>query len=113
MNSDSFVTKIFISLEQVIFPRGRVPHQKRFVIHLDNCSVHTSQASTDWLEEHGMRRMPWPPTLFAWFGSGDFYLFPTVKEKLERIQVADEDQFFESLQEILKNNDQEELKDVF
>jgi hypothetical protein len=27
----------------------------------------------------------------------DFYLFPTVKEKLERIQLADENQFFESL----------------
>jgi hypothetical protein len=31
----------------------------------------------------------------------DFYLFPTVKEKLERIQLADEDQFFECLQGIL------------
>jgi hypothetical protein len=36
--------------------------------------------------------------LFAPFGSSDFYLFPTVKEKLERTQVADEDQFFESRQ---------------
>jgi hypothetical protein len=32
----------------------------------------------------------------------DFYLFPPVKEKLERVHVADEDQFFESLQEILR-----------
>jgi hypothetical protein len=36
-----------------------------------------------------------------------------VKEKLERIQVADEDQFFESLPEILRDIDQEELNDVF
>jgi hypothetical protein len=40
-----------------------------------------------------MRRMPHPPTLFAEFGPGDFYLFLTVKDKVERIQVADEDQF--------------------
>jgi hypothetical protein len=31
------------------------------------------------------------PTLFAWFGPSDFYLFSTVKEKLELIQVADKD----------------------
>jgi hypothetical protein len=42
-----------------------------------------------------------------------FYLFPTVKEKLERIQVVDEDQFSEFLQNILRNIDQEELKVVF
>jgi hypothetical protein len=40
-------------------------------------------------------------------------LFRTVKEKLEPIQLADEDQFLESLQEILRNIDQEELNGVF
>jgi hypothetical protein len=40
-------------------------------------------------------------------------MFCTVKEKLERIQVADEDQFFESLQDISKSIDQEELNDIF
>jgi uncharacterized protein YecT (DUF1311 family) len=36
-----------------------------------------------------------------------------VKEKLERIQVADKDQFCECLQEILRDIDQEELNGVF
>jgi hypothetical protein len=36
-----------------------------------------------------------------------------MKEKFERIQVTDEDQFFECLQEILRDIDQEELNDVF
>jgi hypothetical protein len=44
MNSAYFVTNILTPLEQMIFPRGRAPHQKRLVIHLDNCSVHTSRA---------------------------------------------------------------------
>jgi hypothetical protein len=43
----------------------------------------------------------------------DCYLFPTVKEKLERIQLADEDQSFESLQAILRGLDNEELNAVF
>jgi hypothetical protein len=36
-----------------------------------------------------------------------------MKEKLERTQVADEDQFFESLEAILRLIDQEELNRVF
>jgi DNA-binding transcriptional regulator YbjK len=40
-------------------------------------------------------------------------MFPTVKEKLEKIQLADEDQFFECLQEFLRDLDQQELNSVF
>jgi hypothetical protein len=58
MNSDYFVTNMLIPLKQAIFSRWRPPHQKPLVIHLDNCSVHISPASTDWFEEYGMRRMP-------------------------------------------------------
>jgi hypothetical protein len=107
MKSACFVTNILISfilLEQVIFPRGKVLHQKRLVIHPDNCSVHTSRASIDWPEKYGIRCMPdrpYSPNL----ATNDFYLFPTVEEKLERVQLADEDQFFECLQEILRGLD--------
>jgi hypothetical protein len=59
-----------------------------------------------------MRRMPQPP-YSSDLAPSDFYLFPTVKEKLERTQVADEDHFFESLQAILRRIDQEELNRVF
>jgi hypothetical protein len=47
MNSAYFVTNILTPLEEAIFPQGRAPHQKRLVVHLDNCSVHTSWASTE------------------------------------------------------------------
>jgi hypothetical protein len=112
MNSNYFVTNIFIPFEQAIFPRGRTLHQKRLVTHLDNCSVHTSRVSIDWLEEYCMCRMPHPPYLPD-LTSNDFYLFLTVKEKLERIQVTDEDQFSECLQEILRGIDQKELNGIF
>jgi hypothetical protein len=54
MNNDYFVTNILIFLEQMIFPWRREPHEKRLVISADNCSVHTSRGSTDWLEKHGI-----------------------------------------------------------
>jgi transposase len=112
MNSAYFVTKILIPLQEAMFPQGRAAHQKRLVVHLDNCSIHTSRVSTKWLEEHDMRRMPQPP-YSPDLAPSDFYLFPTVKERLERIQLADEDQFFESLQEILNGLGHEELNAVF
>jgi hypothetical protein len=43
----------------------------------------------------------------------DFYLFPTLKEKVERIQLADEDQFFEPLQGVVGSLDQPELNTLF
>jgi hypothetical protein len=45
--------------------------------------------------------------------TSDLYLFSTVKEKRERIHLADEDQFFECLQEVLRGLDQQELNRVF
>jgi hypothetical protein len=59
-----------------------------------------------------MRHMPHPLYLPD-LTSSDFYLFLTVKEKLEQIQVIDEDQFLECLQEILRGINQEELNGVF
>jgi formylmethanofuran:tetrahydromethanopterin formyltransferase len=59
-----------------------------------------------------MRLMP-QPCYWHDRAPNDFYIFPTVKEKLERTQVADEDKFVESVQAILRGIDQEELNRVF
>jgi hypothetical protein len=94
MSRDYFVTNILIPLEQAIFLRGRAVHQKWFMVHLDNCSVHISPGSTDCLKEYGMRRTA-HQLYSSDSASGDFYLFPTLKEKLERIQMYHEHQFFD------------------
>jgi hypothetical protein len=82
------------------------------MVSVDNCSVHTSRGSTDWLEKHSIHRMPdqsYSPNP----ATSDLYLFSTVKEKLERIHLADENQFFKCLQEVLRGLDQQELNRVF
>jgi hypothetical protein len=43
----------------------------------------------------------------------DFFFFLPVKQQLERIQVVDEDELFESLKAILRCIDQEKLNSVF
>jgi hypothetical protein len=55
--------------------------------------------------------MPRPPYLRD-LASSDFCLFLIVKEKLERIQVADEDQFWMPVS-YFADIDQEELNGVF
>jgi hypothetical protein len=82
------------------------------MIHLDNGSVRTNRASTDLLEETGVRCMSHQPYSLD-LASSDFYLFFTVKEKLERIQLADEDQFFDCLQQAVRGLDQQELNTAF
>jgi hypothetical protein len=52
---------------------------------------------------------PYSPNL----ATSDLYLFPTGKEKLEQIHLADEDQFFDCPQGVLRDIDQEELNRVF
>jgi hypothetical protein len=82
------------------------------VVSVDNCSVDTSRGLTDLLEKYNIHRMSdksYSPNL----ATNDLYLFSTVKEKLERIHLADEDQFLECLQGILRGLDQQELNDVF
>jgi hypothetical protein len=45
--------------------------------------------------------------------TSDLYLFSTVKEKLERIHLADEDQFVECVQGVLRGLDQQKSNRVF
>jgi hypothetical protein len=45
--------------------------------------------------------------------TSDLYLFSTVKEKLERIHLADGDQFFQCLEGVFRGLDQRELNRVF
>jgi hypothetical protein len=112
MNNGDFMTNIFISLEQTIFPCRRPPHEKRLVVSVGNCSVHTSRGSTNWLEKYGIYRMP-DQLHSSNLATSGLYLFSTVKKKLERIHLADEDQFFECLQSIWRGLDQQELNRVF
>jgi hypothetical protein len=112
MNRAYFLTNLLARLEQAIFPRGRAAPRKQLVIHLDNCPVHTSRASRDWSEEHDMRRMP-QPSYSPNLAPSDFCLFRPFKEKLERTQVAGDDQFFGSFPAISRGICQKDLNRVF
>jgi hypothetical protein len=113
INNDYFGTNILILFKQRIFPGGSTPHQKWLVIDLDNGSVYIRRASTDWLDECGMRRMLYPLPLFTWFDSQSF-LFVSYSERKVRMNSGGQWwPVFESLPEILRGIDQAQLNGVF
>jgi hypothetical protein len=112
INNSYYITHILESLYQVFFPSGRNPHEKRLVVHIDNCSVHKSQMTKTFMQNINMIDMShssYSPDL----APSDFYLFDTVKEKLEHEGITDEDQLFDMLMEILRSIRGKELIRVF
>jgi hypothetical protein len=112
INSTYFTAHILGPLHQVFFPTGRNPREKRLVVHVDNCSVHRSQTTRTFMQNNDMTDMPHPP-YSPDLAPSDFYLFGTVKEKLEHDGITDEDQLFEVLVEILRSIPGEQLVAVF
>jgi hypothetical protein len=112
INSTYYTTNIIQPFYQAFFLQGRNPHGKQLVVHVDNCSVHTGVTTELFMKTWDMVSMPHPP-----YSPGtvpiDFYLFPTVKERLKHASITDKDQLFEELQTILRLISGEELERVF
>jgi hypothetical protein len=112
MNREYFMTNTLALPEQKMFPDGRKRHEKRLTIHLDHCSIQTSRATEVYLMEHNMIRLKQPlysPDLTL----SNFYLFPTIKEKLKNIRMVDEKDLFDRLNELLKVISRKELRKIF
>jgi hypothetical protein len=112
MESDYFTTNVLGSIGQKVFPTGRNPHAKRLEIHLDACSIHTSRTTEEYIRQHNMIQRQ-HPTYSSDLAPSDFYLFATIKEKPKDIQMADEEDLFYRLQEILNSISGKELDKIF
>jgi hypothetical protein len=112
MDGDYFMTNVLAQAERRMFPDGGRPHAKRLTVHSDNYSVHTSGASEVYVAEHNMIRLTRPP-YSPDLAPSDFYLFPTVKERLKDIEIVDEEDLFNRLKEILNEIPRKELDTVF
>jgi hypothetical protein len=78
MNSEYFTTTILARLEEKIFPEGRIVHAKRLIVHMDNCSIHTSGATEHCMKQNNIMRLC-PPPCSRDLAPRDFYLFPGTK----------------------------------
>jgi hypothetical protein len=67
--------------------RGREWHVKWLMIHMDDCSVHTSPAIEWFMSDHHIIRMSHPPCSQN-MASSDFYLFVWVKNRLDEVPTS-------------------------
>jgi transposase len=112
MDSDYFTTNVLDPLCEELIPRDRARHPKLLVVHMDNSSIDTSGATQRLMSEHQMSRMSQPP-YSPNLAPNDSYLFPTLKNRLERIYTVDGDDLFEQLLEILREIPVDELEPIF
>jgi hypothetical protein len=112
MNSDYFITNILAIHEQMIFSNGRKLNIKRPTVHFDDCSIHTGGAIEIYVTEHYMARLKHPP-YSSDLARSDFYLLPTIKERLKDIQMIDKEDLFYPLKELSKGIPRRELAKVF
>jgi hypothetical protein len=112
MNANYFTENILCPLEEKIFPEGRATHGRRPVMQIDNAPVHNCGMTTSFLADHTMVRLQHP---LCWpdLAPSDFYLFSTVTEKVEDIEMVDETDLFYWLQELLNDIQIRELREVF
>jgi histone-lysine N-methyltransferase SETMAR len=112
MNSNYFTTIVLAPVREEFIPRDRARHLKPLVAHMDSFSIHTSGTTQRFMPEHQMPRTPQPP-YSPDLAPSDFYVFPIVKDRLERFHMVDDDELFEQLLEILQAVAIDELKRVF
>jgi hypothetical protein len=89
-DANYFTENIIGTLEETIFPDGRAAHGRRLVVRMNNAPVHNCGMTTNFLADHNMVRLRHPP-YSPDLAPNDFYLFPTVEEKLKEVEMVDEE----------------------
>jgi hypothetical protein len=112
MNSDYYVTNVLTPRHEKICFRGPEECGRPLIIHVENCSVHTSPQTEQFMSDHQMIRTPQPPNSPT-LAPSDFCLFGKVKNRLEQIQACDADNCFDQLDEFLSSISAEEFEGVF
>jgi hypothetical protein len=60
-NSEYFVSHVLAPIAAKVFPRGRIRHTRRFQLCLDNCQVHFSKATEQFITEDHIGCVSHPP----------------------------------------------------
>jgi hypothetical protein len=100
MNNEYYITTVPTPVHEKFCSGGSEDCGRPLIIRVDNCSVHTTVATQQFMSDHRMIRMAQPP-YSPDLALSDFYLFSRMKNRLELIQACDADNFFGQLDEIL------------
>jgi histone-lysine N-methyltransferase SETMAR len=107
-----FVSHVLAAMAAKVFPRGRISHSRRLQLHLDNCRVHFSKATEQFMTENHIRRVPHPP-YSPDFAPSDFWLFGHLKTSLAGQTFDDPEQPLEGIAKFLNEIQPREVVAVF
>jgi hypothetical protein len=99
LDSQYFVSNVMTPLITNIFPQWRIPHDRRLHLHVDNCRVHFSKVTEQFMTQNQTLCMPSPhysPDIAAL----DFWLFAYVKNSLVGRTFDEPDQLLEQITEL-------------
>jgi histone-lysine N-methyltransferase SETMAR len=99
-NYESFVSHVLAPMVAKGFPMGRIPHTRRLQLHLDNCRVHFSKATEQFITENHIGRVPYPP-YSPGLARSDFWFFGHVKASLVGQTFDEPEQLREAITEFL------------
>jgi histone-lysine N-methyltransferase SETMAR len=99
-NSEHFVSHVLAPMVAKVFPRGRISHTRRLQLHLDNCRVHFSKATEQFITENHIGRVPHPP-YSPDLAPSDFWIFGHVKTSLVGQTFDEPKQLLEAITEFL------------
>jgi hypothetical protein len=99
-NSEYFVSYVLAPMVATVFPRGRISNPRRLQLHLDNCRVHFSKATEQFITEKHIGRVLHPsdsPDLEP----SDFWLFGHLKTSLVGQTFDEPKQLLEAITQFL------------
>jgi transposase len=111
-DSQYFVDNIMVPLVEKVFPNGRNPHARRLHLHLDNCRVHFSRVTEQFIAENHISRVP-QPAYSPDLAPLDFWLFGHLKKSLAGRMFDDPEELLDGIRSFLEEVQPSELHVVF
>jgi hypothetical protein len=111
-NYEYFMSHVLAPIVAKAFPRGRIPHIRRLQFHLDNCRVHFSNVSEQFITGNRIGGVPHPPYSPDLALSG-FWLFGHVKTSLVGQTFDEPGQLLEAITELLNEIQPLEVVAIF
>jgi transposase len=98
--TECFVSHVLAPMAAKGFARGRNPHSRRLQLHLDNCRVHFSKATEQFITENHIERVPHPSYSLD-LAPSDFWIFDHMKTSLIGQTFDEPEQLLEAITEFL------------
>jgi hypothetical protein len=111
-DSQYFMDNIMILLVEKVFSEGRDPDASRLHFHLDNCYVHSSKVTEQFIAENHISRVL-QPVYNPELALPDFWLFGHLKNSLAGRMFDDTEELLEGITSFLEEVQPSKLQVVF